>query len=72
MKFSFIFFPFHKDRQRRQRIKEKLTFSDGLNFGCGFFTAGFIFSVIIIPVTMVLIAILTTILGVGAAGMFGG
>lgn len=53
-------------------MKEKLTFSDGLNFGCGFFTAGFIFSVIIIPVTMVLIAILTTILGVGAAGMFGG
>ena len=44
-------------------MKEKLTFSDGLNFGCGFFTAGFIFSVIIIPVTMVLIAILTTILG---------
>ncbi|MCI0396598.1 MAG: hypothetical protein L0332_25325 [Chloroflexi bacterium] len=28
-------------------MKEKLTFSDGLYFGCGFWTAGFIFTVVI-------------------------
>ena len=53
-------------------MKEKLTFSDGLNFGCGFFAAGFLFSIIIIPVTMVLVAILTAVLGAGFAGIMGG
>jgi hypothetical protein len=57
---------------RRSAMKEKLTFSDGLNFGCGFFTAGFIFSIVIIPVAMLLFAILTAVLGAGAAGMLGG
>ena len=53
-------------------MKEKLTFSDGLNFGCGFFTAGFLFSIIMIPVSIILFAILTAVLGAGFAGMVGG
>jgi hypothetical protein len=26
-------------------MKEKLTFTDGLNFGCGFWLAGFVFTI---------------------------
>jgi hypothetical protein len=53
-------------------MKEKLTFSDGLNFGCGFFIAGFLFSIIMIAVSVILFAVLTAVLGAGFAGMMGG
>lgn len=53
-------------------MKEKLTFSDGLNFGCGFFTAGFLFSLVMIPLSMIIFALLTAVLGAGAAGILGG
>lgn len=53
-------------------MKEKLTFSDGLNFGCGFFTAGLLFSLVMIPLSMILFAILTALLGASVSGMMGG
>lgn len=35
-----------------------LTFSDGLNFGCGFWVAGFLFFVIGVPVIVFLLAMI--------------
>ncbi|GIK36586.1 MAG: hypothetical protein BroJett011_04190 [Chloroflexota bacterium] len=45
-----------------------LTFSDGLNFGCGFFVAGFLFSILIIPVSVFMISLLIGLLG-GMTGL---
>jgi hypothetical protein len=42
-----------------QKSGPQLTFSDGLNFGCGFWVAGFLFSIVAVPV----IAIILTVLG---------
>jgi hypothetical protein len=35
----------------------RLTFSDGLNFGCGFWVAGFLFFVVAVPVVSIGIAL---------------
>lgn len=39
-----------------------LTFSDGLNFGCGFFVAGALFSLFAVPATVFAITFLTALL----------
>lgn len=39
-------------------ITVKFGFSEGLNFGCGFFVAGFVFSIVVVPVTALLISLL--------------
>lgn len=38
--------------------KQTLTFSDGLNFGCGFFVAGLLFSLAMIPLSFFLVSVL--------------
>lgn len=47
--------------------KQNLTFNDGLNFGCGFFVAGFMFFVCALPVgglaTIAMLAVLSRVLG---------
>lgn len=45
-------------------IKIKLGFSEGLNFGCGFFVAGFLFFIVAVP----LAAIIMTVIGAGLLG----
>lgn len=40
-----------------------LTFSDGLNFGCGFWVAGFLFSIVATPVIVLILSILIGLLG---------
>ena len=46
-----------------QRVEFRLTFSDGLNFGCGFFVAGFLFSMVFIPLTTIFVFVLIPALG---------
>lgn len=48
--------------------KTSLTFSDGLNFGCGFWVAGFLFTIIALPVGALIIASIIGFLG-GLAGL---
>jgi len=33
-------------------IQVRFGFNEGLNFGCGFFVAGFVFSIVIVPLTI--------------------
>ncbi len=40
-------------KQKTATPGPSLTFSDGLNFGCGFFVAGFLFSVLFLPLATV-------------------
>jgi len=47
----------------------KLTFSDGLNFGCGFWVAGFLFTVVAVPAISLLVGLMITILGGTLAGL---
>lgn len=48
--------------------KQTLTFSDGLNFGCGFFVAGLLFSLAMIPISFLLFSLLIGMVG-GLAGL---
>jgi hypothetical protein len=48
--------------------KNSLTFSDGLNFGCGFWVAGFLFTVVAIPTAALILSLLIGFLG-GLAGL---
>jgi hypothetical protein len=45
-----------------------LTFSDGLNFGCGFWTAGFLFFVVALPVGAVILTVILGALGNAIGG----
>lgn len=47
----------------RSAAKQSLFFVDGFHFGCGFFTAGFIFFAVIIPLGTVLVMMMLAILG---------
>lgn len=38
-------------------IKVKIGFSEGLNFGCGFFVAGFLFVIVAVPLAAMLISV---------------
>lgn len=40
-----------------------LTFSDGLNFGCGFWVAGALFSLFAVPAAAVALSVLGAVLG---------
>lgn len=40
-----------------------LTFSDGLNFGCGFWAAGALFSIFAVPAAVIAITMLGALLG---------
>ena len=46
----------------------KLSFMDGLMFGCGFYTAGFIFGVILLIVWIIIILALSA-LGMGLGNL---
>jgi len=41
-------------------IKVKFGISEGFEFGCGFFFAGFLFSVVCIPVAAVVVSIIAS------------
>ena len=47
------------------------SFTDGLNFGLGFWTAGFIFSFVIVPAAVCLVLIILSALGGGALQSLG-
>lgn len=42
--------------------KSNLTFNDGLNFGCGFFVAGAMFVVCVLPIAAGVLAIIVQVL----------
>ena len=44
-------------------MKQKLTFNDGLNFGCGFWVAGFMFFVIALPIGLFAFAAILLLFG---------
>jgi len=46
----------------------KLSFSDGLNFGCGFWAAGFLFFVVALPVGAVILTVILGALGNALGG----
>ena len=50
--------------QERQEGGRKLSFMDGLMFGCGFYTAGFIFGLIMLILWVIIILALSA-LGMG-------
>ncbi len=58
---------------RAAQAKNKIgaTFTDGLNFGLGFWTAGFIFSFVIVPSAVCLVIIIVSVIGGGALGSLG-
>jgi hypothetical protein len=39
-----------------------LTFTDGLNFGCGFWVAGFLFTVVAVPAAVSLASVILAVL----------
>ena len=51
--------------------KKFLTFTDGLNFGLGFFTAAFIFSFIIVPTVICMAAVAISVVGGSALQSLG-
>lgn len=52
----------------RPAAKQTLFFADGFFFGCGFWVAGFIFFVVVIPVGTILIAMMLAMLGIAIGG----
>lgn len=44
-------------------VKFTLTFTDGLNFGCGFFVAGALFAIFAVPAAGIALSFLTALLG---------
>lgn len=51
-----------------KELKFQLSVMDGLKFGCGFYIAGFLFSIVMIVITLVLFLILS-ILGLLGGGL---
>ena len=45
----------------------RLTFSDGLNFGCGFFVAGLLFSLLVVPLAALVFSAMSLFL-IGLTG----
>lgn len=48
-----------------------LSISDGLNFGCGFWTAGFLFFVVALPVGAIILTVVLGALGNVLSGVVG-
>ena len=48
----------------RAAAKQSLFFSDGFFFGCGFWAAGFLFFVVIIPLGTLIVMMVAAMLGV--------
>jgi hypothetical protein len=43
---------------RPNKVLPNLTFSDGLNFGCGFWVAGFVLAIVAVPILAIIFALL--------------
>lgn len=52
-------------------MKQKLTFNDGLNFGCGFWVAGFMFFIVALPLGVVTIITFLALFGTLLGGLAG-
>lgn len=52
-------------------MKQKLTFTDGLNFGCGFWVAGFMFFTVALPLGVFVVMLFLAVFGALFAGLAG-